>query len=140
MEQLQTAPFFDNLPDTWMRLAYPSTYSCSVVSRMPTVNQDGWRFLSIINNKIEAKEFFLANIFPSCVTQNSFLSCTDITTVVKSRKSLPFTSPITADFERFLSNLHSHFFLACLLFSPAVCADQVGLVSVVACSIFYSED
>ncbi|KAK2532565.1 hypothetical protein Q9966_008136 [Columba livia] len=30
MEQLQTALFFDNLPDTWMRPAYPSTYSCSV--------------------------------------------------------------------------------------------------------------
>uniref|UniRef100_A0A7M4F9Z8 Dynein axonemal heavy chain 11 n=1 Tax=Crocodylus porosus TaxID=8502 RepID=A0A7M4F9Z8_CROPO len=27
MEQLQTALFFDNLPDTWMRRAYPSTYS-----------------------------------------------------------------------------------------------------------------
>ncbi|KAH0621501.1 hypothetical protein JD844_022871 [Phrynosoma platyrhinos] len=27
MEQLQTALFFDNLPDTWMKLAYPSTYS-----------------------------------------------------------------------------------------------------------------
>ncbi|KAJ6660734.1 hypothetical protein lerEdw1_017360 [Lerista edwardsae] len=26
MEQLQTALFFDNLPDTWMKLAYPSTY------------------------------------------------------------------------------------------------------------------
>ncbi|XP_069077648.1 dynein axonemal heavy chain 11-like [Pleurodeles waltl] len=26
MEQLQTALFFDNVPDTWMKLAYPSTY------------------------------------------------------------------------------------------------------------------
>lgn len=40
--------FFDNLPDTWMRLAYPSTYSCSVVSRMPTVIQHGWHFMSIM--------------------------------------------------------------------------------------------
>lgn len=27
MEQIQTALFFDNVPDTWARLAYPSTYS-----------------------------------------------------------------------------------------------------------------
>ncbi|XP_066519814.1 dynein axonemal heavy chain 11 isoform X2 [Hoplias malabaricus] len=27
MEQIQTALFFDNVPDTWTRLAYPSTYS-----------------------------------------------------------------------------------------------------------------
>ncbi|XP_062853793.1 dynein axonemal heavy chain 11 isoform X2 [Trichomycterus rosablanca] len=27
MEQLQTALFFDNVPDTWTRLAYPSTYT-----------------------------------------------------------------------------------------------------------------
>ncbi|XP_075466168.1 dynein axonemal heavy chain 11-like [Ascaphus truei] len=27
MEQLQSALFFDNVPDTWMKLAYPSTYS-----------------------------------------------------------------------------------------------------------------
>ncbi|XP_066544120.1 dynein axonemal heavy chain 11 [Amia ocellicauda] len=27
MEQLQTALFFDNVPDTWTKLAYPSTYS-----------------------------------------------------------------------------------------------------------------
>lgn len=27
MEQIQTALFFDNVPDTWTRLAYPSIYS-----------------------------------------------------------------------------------------------------------------
>ncbi|KAM3917468.1 dynein axonemal heavy chain 11-like [Leptodactylus fuscus] len=27
MEQLQSALFFDNVPDTWMKLAYPSTYN-----------------------------------------------------------------------------------------------------------------
>uniref|UniRef100_A0A3B5A740 Dynein axonemal heavy chain 11 n=1 Tax=Stegastes partitus TaxID=144197 RepID=A0A3B5A740_9TELE len=30
MEKLQTALFFDNVPDTWTKLAYPSTYSLSV--------------------------------------------------------------------------------------------------------------
>ncbi|TRY96398.1 hypothetical protein DNTS_010073 [Danionella cerebrum] len=29
MEQIQTALFFDNVPDTWARLAYPSLYSLS---------------------------------------------------------------------------------------------------------------
>ncbi|CDQ95039.1 unnamed protein product [Oncorhynchus mykiss] len=27
MEQIQAALFFDNVPDTWTKLAYPSTYS-----------------------------------------------------------------------------------------------------------------
>uniref|UniRef100_A0A3Q3L381 Dynein axonemal heavy chain 11 n=1 Tax=Labrus bergylta TaxID=56723 RepID=A0A3Q3L381_9LABR len=30
MEKLQTALFFDNVPDTWTKLAYPSTYSLSI--------------------------------------------------------------------------------------------------------------
>ncbi|XP_062336891.1 dynein axonemal heavy chain 11 [Osmerus eperlanus] len=30
MEQIQTALFFDNVPDTWTRLAYPSTYSLAL--------------------------------------------------------------------------------------------------------------
>uniref|UniRef100_A0A665VXX9 Dynein axonemal heavy chain 11 n=1 Tax=Echeneis naucrates TaxID=173247 RepID=A0A665VXX9_ECHNA len=30
MEKLQAALFFDNVPDTWTRLAYPSTYSLAV--------------------------------------------------------------------------------------------------------------
>ncbi|XP_071376580.1 dynein axonemal heavy chain 11 [Centroberyx affinis] len=30
MEQLQTALFFDNVPDTWTKLAYPSTYSLAI--------------------------------------------------------------------------------------------------------------
>ncbi|MGH0120378.1 UNVERIFIED_CONTAM: hypothetical protein FKN15_039181 [Acipenser sinensis] len=30
MEQLQTALFFDNVPDTWTKLAYPSTYSLAL--------------------------------------------------------------------------------------------------------------
>ena len=32
MEQIQTALFFDNVPDTWTRLAYPSTYSLALWS------------------------------------------------------------------------------------------------------------
>uniref|UniRef100_A0A8C4HHK8 Dynein axonemal heavy chain 11 n=1 Tax=Dicentrarchus labrax TaxID=13489 RepID=A0A8C4HHK8_DICLA len=30
MEKLQTALFFDNVPDTWTKLAYPSTYSLAI--------------------------------------------------------------------------------------------------------------
>uniref|UniRef100_A0A4W4HCE4 Dynein, axonemal, heavy polypeptide 9 like n=1 Tax=Electrophorus electricus TaxID=8005 RepID=A0A4W4HCE4_ELEEL len=30
MERIQTALFFDNVPDTWTRLAYPSTYSLAM--------------------------------------------------------------------------------------------------------------
>lgn len=30
MEKLQSALFFDNVPDTWTRLAYPSTYSLAI--------------------------------------------------------------------------------------------------------------
>ncbi|XP_076000722.1 dynein axonemal heavy chain 11 isoform X3 [Genypterus blacodes] len=30
MEQLQTALFFDNVPDTWTKLAYPSTYGLAI--------------------------------------------------------------------------------------------------------------
>lgn len=30
MEKLQSALFFDNVPDTWTKLAYPSTYSLAV--------------------------------------------------------------------------------------------------------------
>lgn len=30
MEKLQTALFFDNVPDTWAKLAYPSTYSLAI--------------------------------------------------------------------------------------------------------------
>lgn len=30
MEKLQAALFFDNVPDTWTKLAYPSTYSLSI--------------------------------------------------------------------------------------------------------------
>nr|XP_043887070.1 dynein axonemal heavy chain 11 [Solea senegalensis] len=30
MERLQTALFFDNVPDTWTKLAYPSTYSLAI--------------------------------------------------------------------------------------------------------------
>lgn len=30
MEKLQSALFFDNVPDTWTRLAYPSTYTLAV--------------------------------------------------------------------------------------------------------------
>ena len=30
MEQLQSALFFENVPDTWTKLAYPSTYSLAL--------------------------------------------------------------------------------------------------------------
>lgn len=43
MEKLQSALFFDNVPDTWTRLAYPSTYSlaiwCVCVFRPNSVNK-----------------------------------------------------------------------------------------------------
>lgn len=30
MERLQSALFFDNVPETWTKLAYPSTYSLAI--------------------------------------------------------------------------------------------------------------
>lgn len=30
MERLQSALFFDNVPESWTKLAYPSTYSLAV--------------------------------------------------------------------------------------------------------------
>ena len=30
MEKLQSALFFDNVPDTWTKLAYPSIYSLAI--------------------------------------------------------------------------------------------------------------
>ncbi|KAK1879647.1 Dynein beta chain ciliary [Dissostichus eleginoides] len=40
MEKLQTALFFDNVPDTWTKLAYPSTYSLAIWCRCKEL--DSW--------------------------------------------------------------------------------------------------